>query len=113
MHSKIYITWYHVDGWSNVVTSKIGKAVITATVQTSEIMYLAWCLLALGFSGHIIAIYLSTLIATNVYALTCIKKKKKILFTINVLNIKRINLFHYTILFNFDRIQKYCNEIIT
>lgn len=72
-HFKINVTWCQIDGWSSVVTSRIGNAVIIATVQTNAIMYLAWCLLALGFNGHIIAMYLSTLMATNVYALTCKK----------------------------------------
>lgn len=75
---KINITSCHCDGCSRVVTNKIGNAVITATAHTNDIIYLVWCLLARGFSGHIIAMYLSTLMATNVYALTYTKHKNMI-----------------------------------
>jgi len=46
---------------------------MTDIVHTNAIMYLAWCFLVLCFSGHIIAIYLLTLMATNVYAPTYTK----------------------------------------
>lgn len=71
IHPYSFITLCQFDGWSSVVTRRMGKAVITATVQINAMMYLVWCLLALGFNGHMIAMYRSTLIATNVYALTC------------------------------------------
>lgn len=54
-------------------------------VQTIAIMYLAWCFLVLCFSGHIIAIYLLTLMATKVYALTCTKHD----ITMCIVNIRK------------------------
>lgn len=69
---------------SNEVASKKGKAVMTDIVQTNAIMYLAWRFLVLCFSGHIIALYLLTLIATKVYALTCTKHDNKIIHIVNI-----------------------------